>query len=274
MMTKTSTRKKTLLSLIIIFVLLISFTAPTWAQDPNQHVSSTDRTLLFKQANHFYKIGEFLKATKTYLQLVTAGYESGNLYYNLGNAYLQMGQKGRAILYYEKAQRLIPNDPVLRTNLATALTRVDEGEINWSHEFFRSLAFLAPLDQLALICSICFYLFILLFILLVLIPTYIRDKHTGKIKTWYRSILISGGCILVIFVSLTTFTYMDRLQAQAVAIKDGIPAFSEPNSGGTIYFQLAEGSRLLVNETKGEWCLIKRQDGKRGWVEQHYLGRI
>jgi Tetratricopeptide repeat/Bacterial SH3 domain len=274
MITKTDTRKEILLCLSITLVLLISLTTPAWAQGADQPSAAIDRSLLFQQANHFYEHGEFMKAAKTYLQLDTAGYESGNLYFNLGNTYFKMGQKGRAILYYEKAHYLIPNDPLLKTNLDIALTSVNEGEINWRHEFFRSLAFLAPLDQLTLTSAVCFYLFILLLIILVLIPNLIRDKETAKIKTWYRSILISCSCLLFLLVSLTTLTYLDRFQVHAVAIKDSTPVFSEPNPGGMIYFHLVEGSRILVNQTKGEWCLIKRQDGKRGWVEQHNLERI
>lgn len=274
MMTGTSSREKTILSLIITLILLISFTAPAWAQDPTREATLINRTLLFKQANQFYEQAEFMKAAKTYLQLVTAGYESGNLYYNLGNTYFKMGQKGRAILYYGKAQRLIPYDTALKTNLAIALTGVDEGEINWNHEFSRSLTFLAPLDWLAIGSSLSFFLVILWVFFLILLPTKIKDHKTGKIKLWYRSTLIFSSFLLVLFISLTTLTYLDRIQAQAVAIKNGAVVLSKPDSEGTVYYHLTEGTRVLLNETKGKWCLIKRQDGKRGWVQQHYLENL
>jgi tetratricopeptide (TPR) repeat protein len=273
MMTDTGSRKRTLFSLIITFILLISFTAPAWAQDSYRE-AIIDGTLLFKQANHFYEQGEFIKASKAYLQLATAGYESGNLYFNLGNTYFKMGQKGRAILYYEKAQRLIPNDTALKTNLVIALTGVDEGEINWSHEFFRSLAYLVPLDWLAIASSLIFFLVILGIIFVILIPTKIKDKNTGKIKFWYQSILIVTSFLLFVCISLTAFTYLDRIQAQAVVTKGGVAVLSKPDSEGTAYYQLAEGTRVLLNETKGEWCLIKRQDGKRGWVQWQSLERL
>jgi tetratricopeptide (TPR) repeat protein len=266
--------KKTLTILMILLLLLLIFITPAWAQDHNSQVSLLENKVLFGQANHLYEKGEFAKAVDTYHQLIATGYESGNLYLNLGNSYYKMGQKGSAILYYEKAQRLIPGDRALKTNLTQALIGVDEGEINWSYEFIRWLTFLAPLDQLTLASSACFYLFLLLVILLVLIPARFTDKNSGKIKSWYRCILISSCCLLLISITLTTLAYLDQHQAKAVAIKGGAPVLSEPASGGTVYYHLAEGSRVLLNATNGDWYLIKRQDGKRGWVEKQYLGRI
>ena len=39
-----------------------------------------------------------------------AGIENGRLYYNIGNAYMMLGDHGRAILSYRRAQRYIGSD--------------------------------------------------------------------------------------------------------------------------------------------------------------------
>lgn len=52
------------------------------------------------------------------------GVRNGGLYYNIGNAYLLMGDSGRAILNYRRAERLTPRDPNLLANLSHARQRV------------------------------------------------------------------------------------------------------------------------------------------------------
>jgi SH3-like domain-containing protein len=59
-----------------------------------------------------------------------------------------------------------------------------------------------------------------------------------------------------------------------VAIYAGGGVRYEPVQDGTLYFHLAEGSRLQILEEKGEWYLIKRVDGKRGWVKKEYIGAL
>ncbi len=75
----------------------------------------------------------FADAARRFELLVADGVVNGQLQYNLGNAYLQMGELGRAILHYRAAQQLIPRDPKLRHNLkyARSLTQsriADSGE--------------------------------------------------------------------------------------------------------------------------------------------------
>ena len=52
--------------------------------------------------------------------LIDDGVDNGKLYYNLGNAQLQIGDLGQAIVSYRRAERLIPNDSNLRENLRFA----------------------------------------------------------------------------------------------------------------------------------------------------------
>ena len=49
-----------------------------------------------------------------------SGLESGELHYNLGNAWFRLGELGPAILHYERARRSMPRDDDLAANLALA----------------------------------------------------------------------------------------------------------------------------------------------------------
>ena len=74
----------------------------------------------FDEGNQRYQNGDFDGAVASYARILEAGLESGDLYYNLGNTYFKRGEIGPAILYYERARRLMPADEDLLANLALA----------------------------------------------------------------------------------------------------------------------------------------------------------
>ena len=90
------------------------------AQEP----SSTD---LMAAANGRYERGEFAEAAQQYENLIAMGYEDTALYYNLGNAYLEGGDPGRAILNYLRAEELSPRNPNVRANLDLARSMTLDG---------------------------------------------------------------------------------------------------------------------------------------------------
>ena len=79
----------------------------------------------FIAALEAYKQGDFRQAIDQWKSLADSGIANGKLYYNLGNAYLKNNDLGHALLWYERALILMPNDPDLRFNYeyARSLTR-------------------------------------------------------------------------------------------------------------------------------------------------------
>ena len=64
---------------------------------------------------------DFLKAAAMYQEILDRGQVSGAVLYNQGNAFMQAGQRGRAIAAYRQARRYLGPDPFLEANLAYAL---------------------------------------------------------------------------------------------------------------------------------------------------------
>ena len=62
----------------------------------------------YQEGNRLYQEGEFEGALASYLRLVEAGFESGAVYYNIGNAFFKLGELAQSILYYERARRPTP----------------------------------------------------------------------------------------------------------------------------------------------------------------------
>lgn len=66
----------------------------------------------------------FQQAAGGFEALVAAGLRNPALEYNLGNTYARLGDLGRAVLHYRRAQRLAPTDAALRANLDYVRSRV------------------------------------------------------------------------------------------------------------------------------------------------------
>ena len=54
---------------------------------------------------------------------IADGHVNGKLEYNVGNCYLQAGDVGLAMVHYLRAERLMPDDPLLKENLKEARSR-------------------------------------------------------------------------------------------------------------------------------------------------------
>ena len=64
----------------------------------------------YNEANVLYRAGDFTKARQVYLKAVSTDVADARLFYNLGNACFKSGLLGEAILWYERARRLAPDD--------------------------------------------------------------------------------------------------------------------------------------------------------------------
>ncbi|MBG7608449.1 MAG: tetratricopeptide repeat protein [Verrucomicrobia bacterium] len=78
----------------------------------------------FKQANAAYAAGKYSEAAKSYEEILKADGPHISVLRNVGSAYYQMGENGKAILAFERALVLTPRDPDLLANLKLAQDQV------------------------------------------------------------------------------------------------------------------------------------------------------
>ena len=103
-------------SLILIVILLLCTSAGAQRSYPDS---------LFSDANQMYEQNSYTEAVNLYNQVLNQGFSHTNLYYNLGNAYYQIGSLGDAIWAYEKGLKFNPRDGDLRFNLSVAMQNSD-----------------------------------------------------------------------------------------------------------------------------------------------------
>ena len=85
---------------------------------------------LFKDANEYYKSGDFDKAINTYQKIIEEDGEYEGVYFNLGNAYWRTGEVGKARLYWEKAVKINPANKDAVYNIDLVRKAVDEKNIS------------------------------------------------------------------------------------------------------------------------------------------------
>src|SRR5688572_13403556 len=68
----------------------------------------------FSAANAKYQAGDYKAAAALYEKIKPS---TASVQYNLGNAWLRQGQKGRALLAYRRAQAMTPRDADLQWNI-------------------------------------------------------------------------------------------------------------------------------------------------------------
>ncbi|MCF7963192.1 MAG: hypothetical protein K9M08_20815, partial [Pirellula sp.] len=106
---------------------------------------SGDRQRVFVKALELFdeakKPEDYLESARLFESILKDGYQSGVVYYNLGNAYYRAGEYGRAILNYRKAKFFRPRDPYLAANLEQAISMppgrlVEKPKPCWNHVLF------------------------------------------------------------------------------------------------------------------------------------------
>ncbi len=95
----------------LVLLLAVAATAP-----------ATQNARTFMDGTEAYRNGDWPAAIAAFESLADSGVDNGKLFYNLGNAYLKNDDLGRALLWYERALKRIPDDPDLRFNYDYALT--------------------------------------------------------------------------------------------------------------------------------------------------------
>jgi len=231
-----------------------------------------DETELFHQGNQLYRVGEYEKALDSYLEIYESGYESGPLYYNIGNCYYKLDETGKAILYYERAKKLIPGDEELEFNLKLAhLSVVDKIEPLPTFFLFKLIdgfIYLIPTSILIWIVAALYVFFVTFLILRILT----RNRYLRRICS-YVSIL------LLVFFIIFEFSLFSQIieksqQEEAIIMAEEVNVKGAPSEGTTTLFTLHEGTKVHIEKVSGDWFEVLLADGKVGWVRQDILERI
>lgn len=223
----------------------------------------------FDAANAAYADGRYEEAANLYQALIDEQ-PNATLYYNLGNAQFKRGELAQAILNYERALRLQPNNKDAQYNLAFAQSKITDNIAE--QDFFLSTWVRAVRNSLKehtwLLLSICLFILALTGILLFLLGREAWLRKTAFHVAWL-ALLFS----LIAGLNAASLHKRDTLRNEAIITQGVVNAKSSPDRSGTDLFTLHEGTKVVIRETLGDWVNV-RVGSNEGWIRLSNLERI
>jgi len=249
--------------MIFLLIFLFTFLTNLAAQSPEE---------LMNQANKFYKEQNYSAAVLNYEKILGQGFESGTLYFNLGNAYFKEGIIGKSILSFEKGLKLEPNDEDLQYNLKIANSRT----IDKITEVPKLFLF-AWWDILVTTFGINGWSILVVFTFWILLSSIASYFFSSKI-TLQRITFISGSIslsLLLLFIFIL-FARVNRETATdyGILIESTYSVKVSPDEKGNDAFIIHEGVKFSLEDSVGEWVKIRLIDGKIGWIKKDAFGQI
>jgi hypothetical protein len=188
------------------------------------------------------------------------GYSAAGLY-NLANSYARAGKPGMAILNYERASLLAPEDPDIQANL----------------RFVRASAHLPAetpdtLDRVASIASPFWMSWFGLLGLLIVGASVL----VGQLSSRHRLARGAATLLGVTMVALTlcsALTLASRLH-RGVVIAAATPVRVSPVPMGDPLFSLPEGEKVKITAEHDGFALIETRAGRAGWISDSNLAPI
>ena len=227
----------------------------------------------YQEGNRLYQEGDFEEALASYLRLVEAGFESGEVYYNIGNTYFKLSDVAQSILHYERARRLLPGDEDVQANLdlARSLT-VDE---------------IAPLPRFWLFSAVDWWVGLLprTLLIAVVVASYLVGtgvvlllilKRGAPAAVWGRRIASASAVVFLLFGLNLAVREFEVGQAQeAVVLQPQVDVLSAPLDDETLtIFTVHEGTKVRIDRLSEEWAEVALEDGRVGWVPVGVLETI
>lgn len=213
----------------------------------------------FAEGNRRYAAGEFRRAADAYEAQVARGELSANLFYNLGDAYHRLGEKGRATLNYRRALLLEPGHGEAAANLAfvagdkpAAAGWVGLGAWwNWLAWAAAAAGWLGVAGLFAAVAG-------------------------GRRRP--AALVAGGGGLLLCVVGVGTLWFFggDRGEGTpGIILAEAAPALYSPLEGAKVVASLSAGGEVHILSEQGAWTYVLLGDGAtHAWLASRNVEKL
>lgn len=178
--------------------------------------------------------------------------------YNLGNSYARAGKPGLAVLNYERARLLAPDDADIEANLnfvRAAAHLPSEAPPRWARAILMAdptlAAWLGVAGLVALGVSLILW-------------------HGSSRRRWGRRALAAGGAALLALTVGHGVLLWPWLHA-AVVVTGNAPVRVSPVPMGDPLFTLPEAETVTLLAEHEQFVLVRTAAGKSGWMSRANL---
>lgn len=212
----------------------------------NQSGGASDATLLFQEGVGAYGRGDYNGATQLFDAALERRPGDPNVLYNLGNAYFELDQHGKAVAYWVRALRIRPRDRDARYNLRLVIG--DDPVVG-------SALPPVPLsrDELALLFTVLWF------------------GGCGALlarRRWRKGLATVVGSVALLLALLCATLMLYPRPDYAIMVGPDAVLRAGPVRQSEVLAMAAPGTGYRVQEDRGEWLRVSRGGDSEGWVER------
>jgi hypothetical protein len=187
----------------------------------------------------------------------------------MGNACFKNHDIKQAILYYERAKRLAPNDEDIDFNLNLTRSLIFD-KVEAVPELFLITWGKAIRDWMTVRgwswWGISSFVAMLILGLLFL---FVRNMRVRRLAFGLSAFFFVLG------ITSFTFGYLQKSNIQrtdeAIVFAPSVTLKSSPDDSGNNLFILHEGIKVRIEDRIGDWCEVRIADGNKGWMRANEL---
>ncbi len=228
---------------------------------------------LFAQANRAAWIRDWDSATRGYHDLLRAGVEDPDVYYNLATAYLSSDRLGQAMRFYERSLRLRPGDEDARHNLEVARRALGRRLAGQSVESRLSPGRAALAAFTLDGAGWTFLVFWVVLWTLVLARPFLR-LDARRLVTGVVVPIVAGLAILSGALLAGKLHYERRGREAIVVAHERASGRAGPGSEYPDAPGAPEGERVQVLAREGRFALVRMRDGREAWLAAADVGTL
>ena len=219
---------------------------------------------IFDSSNDLYTNGNYQMAIEGYQSILNSGFESAELYYNLGNSFYKLNNIPESNFFYEKAKSISPSDEDILMNLSFAqnlrIDKIEKLPITQTQNLKNNTLNLLSEKGWSLLLIILAWIACISFIL------YLSIKNPTQKRIFFsQSIILAIIAIVVLMINYEKKELNN--EKFAIVYDKEIEVWSEPNKISELKFLLHEGTKVKQIDTIQDWVNIQLENGTLGWIQ-------
>jgi tetratricopeptide (TPR) repeat protein len=238
----------------------------------NYGIANETYSARFDAATQAYDSNNFVEAVNVYEMLLTEQIVSSDLHFNLGNAYFKQNQVPKAILNYEKALKIDPNNADAAYNLKLAnektIDKIESIPELFLYRWWKTIFNLFSSETWASLAIAFIYL------ALILSAIYFFSSSVSLKKIgFYAATTLLALALFSWFLAHKQKAYLNSTD-YAIIIEPTVNINSSPSAGSSKLFVLHEGTKVKVLNQTEAWLEVSIPNGNKGWIKESLLEGI